>query len=185
MVFVWWPFAMTYGLFYLVNITRVKQKLCEFKVQEEVVNTSKTWCVLCCTVKSSYGGKRDKIYFIYSSYSSVTKLQFWEARNTAANATVGHTTIQYGLHLEAGGRFPQGMETYNGKTFSKLIVVTQCQKWYGESFKACPGSSEICVSSSNCEWAECSVSWLCHQLQSIAASPASGSVCGCPQQLGP
>lgn len=185
MVFVWWPFAMTYGLFYLVNITRVKQKLCEFKVQEEVVNTSKTWCVLCCTVKSSYGGKEIK----FISYTHHTHQ--WQNCSSGKQGILwlmpqlDILPFNMGCIWKQEGDFPRGMGTYNGKTFSKLIVVTQCQKWYGESFKACPDSSEICVSSSNCEWAECSVSWLCHQLQSIAASPASGSVCGCPQQLGP
>lgn len=84
-----------------------------------------------------------------------------------------------------------GVWKRNGKMFSKLnISKHNASTDVGSLLRLvhlseCPDSSEICVSSSNCEWAECSVSCLCRQLRSIAASPASGSVCGCPQQLRP
>lgn len=59
MVSVWWPFSTTYGLFYPVNIMRVKQKLCEFKVQEEVVSPSKNLtCSLLYSEKFLLGKKR-------------------------------------------------------------------------------------------------------------------------------
>lgn len=69
-----------------------------------------------------------------------------------------------------------GVWKHNGKMFSKSnISKHNASSDMGNLLRlvhlsACPASSEICVSSSNCEWAEYSVSWLCHQLQSTGCT---------------